>query len=89
MPDVFDTILIGDDDTEYKMAQGYDRFIELLSADFPGEENAIRTYCDKLREICSKFPLYNLRSGGTYEEKADVMGLDAKAYIASLTDNEK
>ncbi|MHA4847622.1 phytoene desaturase family protein [Flavitalea antarctica] len=89
MPDVFDTILIGDDEKEYKMAQGYDRFIELLSADFPGEENAIRTYCDKLREICSKFPLYNLRSGGTYEEKAEVMGLDAKAYIASLTDNEK
>jgi all-trans-retinol 13,14-reductase len=89
MTDVFDTILIGDDEKEYKMAQGYERFIEVLSADFPDEEKAIRTYCDKLREICSKFPLYNLRSGGSYEEKAEVMGLDAKTYIASLTSNKK
>ncbi|RZL12764.1 MAG: FAD-binding protein, partial [Pedobacter sp.] len=89
MPDVFDTIIIGGDEKEYKMAQGYERFIELLSADFPGEEHAIRTYCDKLKEICDKFPLYNLRSGGTYEEKAVVMGLDAKTYIASITENKK
>ncbi|HTE27119.1 phytoene desaturase family protein [Flavitalea sp.] len=89
MPDVFDAIIIGGDEKEYKMAQGYERFIEVLSADFPGEEKAIRTYCEKLREICDKFPLYNLRSGGTYEEKAEVMGLDAKTYIESITNNKK
>jgi all-trans-retinol 13,14-reductase len=89
MPDIFDTIIIGDDEKEYKMAQGYERFIEVLSADFPGEEKAIRSYCDKIREICFKFPLYNLRSGGSYEEKAEVMSLNAKDSIASFTSNKK
>ena len=89
MPDIFDTIIIGDDEKEYKMAQGYERFIEVLSADFPGEEKAIRSYCDKVREICFKFPLYNLRSGGSYEEKAEVMSLNAKDSIASFTSNKK
>jgi all-trans-retinol 13,14-reductase len=89
MTDVFDTILIEGDEKEYKMAQGYERFIEVLGADFPDDKQAIRTYCDKLREICSKFPLYNLRSGGGYEEKAEVMGLDTQTYIASITSNKK
>src|ERR671912_1492338 len=89
MDDVFDTILIRNDEREYKMAQGYEKFIETLGSDFPDDKPAIRTYCEKLKEICDKFPLYNLRSGGSYEEKAEVMGLDAKTYIASITSNEK
>ena len=60
-----------------------------LVADFPDEENAIRQYCDKIREVCSKFPLYNLRSGGESDEKASVLEIDTKAFIESLTGNEK
>jgi len=86
--DAFDKI-ITDDEKEYVFAQGYENFIRTLSADFPGEEMAITRYCDKLREICNKFPLYNLRSGGSLEEKADIMDLDAKAYLASITNNTK
>jgi len=88
MDDVFDRIIIDGDPKEYKMAQGYENFISNLAADFPGEEIAIRKYCDKLKEICNKFPLYNLRTGGTLEEKADVMDLDAKGYLASITNNK-
>jgi len=88
MDDVFDRIIIDGDPKEYKMAQGYENFIRTLAADFPGEEHAIRQYCEKLKEICAKFPLYNLRSGGSLEEKADVMDLDAKAYLASITNNK-
>src|SRR5688500_12480690 len=62
--DVFDKILIDTDEREYVYAQGYDNFIAKLVADFPEEETAIKQYCDKIKEVCNRFPLYNLRSGG-------------------------
>lgn len=86
--DVFDKILIDTDDKEYVFAQGYENFIKKLVADFPDEEAAIRQYCDKIRDVCSRFPLYNLRSGGGYDEKATVLEIDTRTYIDSLTDNK-
>src|SRR6188474_1170934 len=50
---VFDKILIENDENEYVYAQGYDNFIEKLLVHFPGEEEALRAYCDKIKEICS------------------------------------
>ena len=85
--DVFDKILIDTHEKEYVYAQGYDNFIAKLVVDFPEEETAIRQYCDKIKEVCSRFPLYNLRSGG-YDEKEGVLEIDTKAYIESLTDNK-
>jgi phytoene dehydrogenase-like protein len=89
MDEVFDTIIISGDQKQYKLSQGYENFVRNLLPDFPGEEKAIRQFCGKLQEICNKFPLYNLRSGGSYEEKADVMDLDTRAYLASITNNVK
>src|SRR5882762_10718943 len=57
--DAYDVVSFGDDSKEYHYAQGYDRLIKNLVADFPEEEQAIHKYCDTLREICSKFPMYN------------------------------
>ncbi|HMH34994.1 MAG TPA: hypothetical protein VK543_18290, partial [Puia sp.] len=74
---------------EYTLAQGYPKFIRKLVADFPDEEQAIRLYCAKIKEVCSKFPLYNIEKGGSIEEKAAVMGISARLFIESLTDNEK
>jgi all-trans-retinol 13,14-reductase len=87
--DAFDKILIEDDDAEYAFAQGYENFINKLLIHFPGEEETLRIYCDKIKEICSKFPLYNLRSANSFDEKSDVLEIDTKAYIDSLTTNEK
>lgn len=87
--DVFDTILIENDDKEYVFAQGYENFIQRLLKDFPAEEKALRAYCDKIKEVCSKFPLYNLRSGGNVNEKTTVLEIDTKAFIESITDNKK
>ena len=85
--DVFDKILFEGDDKEYVYAQGYDNFINKLLIDFPEEEEALRAYCDKIKEVCSKFPLYNLRSGGDEHEKADVLTIDTKGFIDSITTN--
>lgn len=87
--DVFDKIIIDNDETEYDYAQGYENFIEKLLVHFPDEEEAIRKYCEKIQDICYRFPLYNLRSGGTYDEKASVLEIDTKTFIESLTTNAK
>ena len=87
--DVFDKIIIDNDDKEYVFAQGYENFISKLLVDFPDEENALRVYCDKIKEVCSKFPLYNLRSSGEYNEKAAVLEIETKAFIESVTSNKK
>jgi all-trans-retinol 13,14-reductase len=87
--EVFDKILIQNDPKEYEYAQGYENFIQRLLKDFPNEENALRTYCDKIKEVCSKFPLYNLRSGGDVNEKTSVLGIDLQEFIESITDDKK
>ena len=87
--DVFDKILIENDDKEYIHAQGYENFIQQLLKDFPAEEKALRLYCDKIKEVCSKFPLYNLRSGGDINEKTTVLEIDTKEFIESITTDKK
>ena len=87
--DVFDKILIEKDNKEYVFAQGYENFIQHLLKDFPDEEKTLRLYCDKIKEVCSKFPLYNLRTGGNVNEKTAVLGIDTRAFIESITSNKK
>ncbi|HLK27183.1 MAG TPA: FAD-dependent oxidoreductase [Puia sp.] len=87
--DAFDKIIIDNDENEYPLAQGYDNFIARLSEYFPDEKNAIINYCETIQSICKKFPLYNLRSGGQYSEKQDVLEIDTKTFIESLTLNKK
>ncbi len=87
--DVFDKILIENDDNEYVYAQGYENFIAKLLVFFPDEEIALRRYCDKIREICSKFPLYNLQSGDESNAKAGVLEIDTRSFIESVTSNNK
>lgn len=87
--DCFDRIMIEGDPKEYVFAQGYENFINQLVRDFPEEETGIRTYVNKIREVCDKFPLYNLRPDGSFAEKSSVLELAVKPFIESITDNEK
>ncbi|MEP7255717.1 MAG: NAD(P)/FAD-dependent oxidoreductase [Ferruginibacter sp.] len=87
--DVFDKIIIENDDKEYVFAQGYENFIQHLLKDFPNEEEALRLYCNKIKEVCSKFPLYNLRTGGDVNEKTAVLGIDTRTFIESITSDKK
>ncbi len=87
--DVFDKILIENDDKEYVYAQGYENFIQHLLKEFPAEEKGLRLYCRKIQEICSKFPLYNLQTGGDINEKNSVLEIDTRAFIESVTTDKK
>jgi all-trans-retinol 13,14-reductase len=82
----FDKVVFGDDPTEYKYAQGYENFIQTLLKDFPDEEASLRKYCDAIKDICSKFPMYNLRNGD-YFEKVSVLEIDTQTFIESITAN--
>lgn len=85
----FDVIRF-DDGSEYAYGQGYDQFIKNMTGYFPEERAAIETYCNKIKETCSKFPLYNLQaSGENYQMDSGIMELNAHDYIASITTNER
>ncbi|HYG02556.1 MAG TPA: NAD(P)/FAD-dependent oxidoreductase [Chryseosolibacter sp.] len=86
--DGFDAILFEGDERVYKYAQGYERFISGLATQFPAEEQAIRKYCEVIKEVCLQFPLYNLRKGD-YFEKLSALDIDTKAFIESITSNRK
>jgi all-trans-retinol 13,14-reductase len=86
--DAFDVIMFEGDPVEYKYAQGYENFIRVLGEQFPGEEANIRKYCEVIRDICLKFPLYNLRKGENVE-KIGALEIDTKTFIESVTSNVK
>lgn len=87
--DGFDIITFDNDDSEYPHAQGYENFTQELVKRFPEEKEAIKTYCQKLQEICNKFPLYNLEVGKPYGNDAEIFQQSAKAFIDTITENEK
>ncbi|GEQ85245.1 all-trans-retinol 13,14-reductase [Patiriisocius marinistellae] len=87
--DGFDIISFGDDEKSYPHAQGYENFIRVLVKDFPEEEGAIRSYCEKLKQMCDSFPLYNVKAGSPNYNVTGMFNLNAKDFIASLTSNQK
>jgi all-trans-retinol 13,14-reductase len=85
----FDRVSFAGDPNEYMHSQGYENFVRVLSEQFPGEEKNLMRYCDRIREICSFFPLYNLEEGQKDLLSANFLEVDTKAYIASITSNVK
>lgn len=83
----FDIISFDDDKIEYPHAQGFENFIEKLTHYFPEEKENLEKYCEKIKEVCKAFPLYNLESHGRYND--EVLTLNAKETIDSFTQNEK
>ncbi len=83
----FDKIIFDGDNLEYNLAQGHENFIKQLLIHFPNEEEALRSYCNKITEVCSKFPLYKLQSGSFFDEKSSILGIDTKGFIESITNN--
>jgi all-trans-retinol 13,14-reductase len=85
----FDRISFDSDPREYLHSQGYDNFARVLGEQFPGEEQNIIKYCQKIKDICSFFPLYNLEEGNKDLFTANFLDTDTKAFIESVTSNRK
>ena len=86
--DGFDQIHFNKETHHYRLAQGYDNFIQQLLLDFPQEKDALHAYIDMIRDVCNKFPLFNLRMGD-YREKESIIGLETNEFIRSITSNER
>ncbi|MGB0915179.1 MAG: phytoene desaturase family protein [Crocinitomicaceae bacterium] len=89
--DGFDRINFADG-KEYKHAQGYDNFQKQLIAEFPKEEQAIVEFCNKVKEICDYFPLYNLEDEDNtvnYVNNPEVLSINAWDYVGGLTNNKR
>lgn len=87
--DGFDRISFDNDPIEYRHAQGYDNFVEQLSAQFPSEREALQTYARKLQDICDYFPLYRLKEGDIGVLGIKYLNENARDFINSLTNNVK
>ncbi|MFV0604313.1 MAG: phytoene desaturase family protein [Niabella sp.] len=85
----FDKILIEDDPQVYSQCQGWTEFKNVLAKDFPLEMQAIENYYLKVKEACSKFPLYHLKMDGDEMAKFAVTAESAKQVIEGLTTNKK
>ena len=85
MDECFDKILIENDEAIYCQSQGYEAFIKNLAQSFPAEKNNIIAYCEKVKEVCASFPLYNLQLKGGNEDVYKGNNESAKAVIASFT----
>ena len=85
--DAFDSITFDDDQKEYNYAQGKEKFIASLIADFPEEALAIHSYYQKIKDTCDKFPLYRLKQGRPYAD--GVFKLQIREFLESITSNKR
>lgn len=75
-------------DGQYNLVNGYDNFVESLSACFPSERNNLKEYVNRLQSICSAIPMYSFTG-----EPADLlenrnMGIGAADFIKTvISDN--
>lgn len=87
MDECFDRILIEGDKKVYCQAQGYKAFQNNLMEAFPGEKDGIVAYCQKIKEVCVSFPLYNLSLNPPTDELYKGNNESAASVIASFTQN--
>lgn len=85
----FDRITFDDDKKEYAHYQGDKICKEKLLEDFPNEEQAIHQYFEKITETCNSFPLYNVESKSDYLSNMELLSLNTKDYLDSITQNER
>jgi len=86
--DCFDLIRLSNG-MEIPHGQGYEQFVSGFVKAFPEDEIAIKQFCEKIQEVCSYFPLYNLECEGerTYFSHHDVLAIGAWDFVSSITDN--
>ena len=86
--DGFDRISFMNEGKEYRLAQGYENFVEILSNDFPGERKNLLNYIEKLKEISDSFSLYSLSEVKALNPSFDNMRISASDYLSSVTSNQ-
>jgi len=73
-------------DKEYKFAQGHERFVESLSAQFPTEKENLKNYISHIKAISNAFPLHNIDAPLNLNPSV-FEGNSASGYLESVTQN--
>lgn len=89
MDESFDVVTFENDSNEYSYNQGYESFSKTLLKAFPNEKQAIHTYTETLKKVCSNFPLYDLDPNQKGYDNLSIFSLGTKDFIESLTVNPK
>lgn len=84
--DGYDRISFDDENIEYPHAQGYENFVEQLSAYFPEERDNLENYCEEIQYVCSQFPRYQVVGKESYNE--EILHLNTRRFIESVTQNK-
>lgn len=87
--DGYDRISFEGDNTTYLHGQGYEKFIQNLSTQFPGHESEIQAYCDLIQSTCKKFKLYRIGLPHEESQEFELFSLSAKEVIEGITSNKK
>lgn len=72
----------------YSYAQGFEKFIESLVVEFPQEKEALHKYVKEIKEICSHFPLFNLRPNLGLDNEHIYFEKSVGDFIQSITSNK-
>jgi all-trans-retinol 13,14-reductase len=87
--DASDVLSFDGDDTLYTLAQGYENFVNRLSAQFPDESKAVETYMREVRTLAQSFPLYRSGAASSYHLPVALLERCATGFIRGLTNNER
>lgn len=82
LDEAFDVIHLGD--REYSFCQGYDRFVDALSAEFPAQRRQIEDYAAALREVGNVIGVEKLRKGIVSSDGLRFLSTAASAEIEQL-----
>jgi all-trans-retinol 13,14-reductase len=83
----FDKIHFNNESKFYSLGQGYDKFIKNLTQDFPHQKKELEEYCQKIKKVCSQFPLYNLQDQTEYPVSNQEMESVTDVIESIITDN--
>lgn len=84
--DGFDHIMYGGE--EYKLAIGYDRFVDGLAAQFPKEARNLHTYLSTLKEQADLIGMSHLQDGRFAKQGTAKFERSAYQFIQQVTQNE-
>lgn len=79
--DGFDVISYSD--RTYKLAMGHENFRETLLRDFPDQKQGLTRYLQKIKNICSTIPFYNLSDKHFNIFECESLSIGAADYIRS------
>jgi all-trans-retinol 13,14-reductase len=88
-PDGYDHFSFEGDDQTYPHAQGYNNFVAKLGHFFPEEREGIKRYIQKVKDVCSAFSLYYLKSEPNINKELELLYESAKDVINSCVSNRK